>query len=256
MKSGQKDIKFKGYSIFPHYLLLLLKEKRINVTSLGWLTIFLSLACFDQQDLGLYGSIIKTPSDIARCFKINRTTVTRQLETLVKAQLIDKALSRDGYQIYKIRHYWMLDYRAARQLAIFDFHNYAVIENMADVLDPKLTINGLENMQAKVADLLRNNAYLHSLSSIKNNNKLTSKMEGHWSPSSLRTSLSISENNNTESIKGEISEIGCAESKHFDPTCPICNGRKGIPGHICKYCAKDIDDVIAESKPIDQKRGL
>jgi len=247
----RQDIAYRGYSVLPHFLMLLVKEKRINMTSIGWFSAFIGLANFDPRNQHSYGCITKSPSAIGKFLNKDSTSVSRQLELLLKAGLLDFYSPNSKQTPLRVKHYWIFDYRMITKLVKINFQSYEEVEKILNAVGPIKTQDDLVNLPDKLASLLSKTANFQPVQTQKQ--------------PQIYKSLSKSEFNglrkgSMEKNKGVVKNIGEKEKyieikKNYDLdlNCPICDPSIKTGGEVCKKCRQDIHGALDLATPI-QKR--
>lgn len=252
MKKISQSTSFRGYTIFPHYMSLLFKEKKLNSASLGWFMLLLVFASFDLRNPQFYGCINKSYTEIGNALNVDASTVQRQVNTLLKVGLLVlRPLNGDNRLLF-VNHFWTYDYRIANKLSKIKFKNVKELETLIKSLEPVNMPDDLAITQKKIAELPNHLASLHSSSS-SNHKQIFSSSNNKEFDSGLGMATvkgnGLKKNiGNVESDKETDNVHTVSKKDKSNSNCPACNPGRRVNGKLCMNCKKEMDEAVNEAQ--------
>lgn len=151
---NKEVISNKGYTIFPHFLLHFVGDRSLTPTNIGWLVILLSTAGFDTKHTHLWSRLTKRPETIADKFKVNPTTVHRQIRQLQKLGLI----KADDKYAPRFPFFWIHINKIANKLTRIAFTDSNELKQALDRLNQEEVPPDLEKLLSEIDEMKKETA--------------------------------------------------------------------------------------------------
>lgn len=154
-----QQLSYRGYSKFPNYLWLLLRDGKLTSSSFGWFITLLGLASFDIRRPEVFGCINKDFEFLARDLGVDKSTLSKVTKKLMGLNLLEFKIVQ-GRKLICVSHYWQYQTKIIQKLAKLSFENYAKLDMLITyVEDEQCSTNGIDNIEEI---LLKIDSYLET----------------------------------------------------------------------------------------------
>ena len=110
-----QQLSYKGYSKFPHYLWLLLRDGKLSSSSFGWFVTLLGLASFDIRRPDVFGCINKDFEFLAKDLGVDKSTLSKVMKKLRELGLLEFR-EVHGRKLISVTHYWQYQTKIIQKL--------------------------------------------------------------------------------------------------------------------------------------------
>jgi len=122
-----QQLSYKGYSKFPHYIWLLLRDGKLSSSSFGWFITLLGLASFDIRRPEVFGCINKDFEFLARDLGVDKSTLSKVMKKLRGLGLLEFR-EVHGRKLICVSHYWQYQTKIIQKLVKLSFESYSELE--------------------------------------------------------------------------------------------------------------------------------
>lgn len=216
-----------GYHIFPHHLLIGLREGVLTAAQIGAYMALVSLAEFTYSR-PTYGTIDRTYDEIGRALHVDPATAFRWTKKLTSIGLLTtKRIPDSTGKVISCNYYWSFKPKAAVALAKINYTDWNDVISTLEEINRQISNRNVSDLQEIIAIV----------------QSAVSAKTGHIFNTPLKIGLEKALGD--EDI-GRMYGVGEARPRPKDPNCPLCNPGIG-KGDYCSNCQKDIEETFTKN---------